>query len=86
MFRARDDDGKLWLKEIEPAPKAAEESRGAAAPAPTASREGAPGNAKDADERPAKPGKSSPVGSRARTTTRTVPERPNDYIRVTSQS
>jgi hypothetical protein len=56
VFRARDDDGKLWLKEIEPAPKAAEESARGRGAHPTASRATAPGNAKDADERPAKPG------------------------------
>jgi hypothetical protein len=56
VFRARDDDGKLWLKEIEPAPKAAEESARERGARPTASRESTPRGAKDADERPAKRG------------------------------
>jgi hypothetical protein len=58
VFRARDDDGKLWLKEIEPAPKAPEESARERGARPTPSRESTTRNdrrdAKDAAERPAR--------------------------------
>jgi hypothetical protein len=52
VFRARDDDGKLWLKEIEPAPKPAEErtessARGGRA---TASRDAAAKNTNEAKD------------------------------------
>ena len=56
VFRARDDDGKLWLKEIEPAPRPAEE----AAPSRTASRDNARNkerDAREAEERPGRKGK-----------------------------
>jgi hypothetical protein len=58
VFRARDDGGKLWLKEIEPAPKAAEEPTRERGPRASASRESANRtdrrDAKDAGERPAR--------------------------------
>jgi hypothetical protein len=58
VFRARDDGGKLWLKEIEPAPKAAEESTRDRGSRATAARESNSRTdrrgAKDAGERPAR--------------------------------
>ena len=57
VFRARDEDGKLWLKEIEPAPKPVAEAN----PSPaTASRDNGRGkerDAKDAEERPGRKAK-----------------------------
>jgi hypothetical protein len=58
VFRARDDGGKLWLKEIEPAPKAAEEPTRERGSRANASRESTNRtdrrDARDAGERPAR--------------------------------
>lgn len=56
VYRARDDEGKLWLKEIQPAPKAADEGASPRAARPPASRDNAPRNnargGKDGEGRP----------------------------------
>jgi hypothetical protein len=52
VFRARDDDGKLWLKEIEAAPKAAEERAESSARGgrTTAARDGAARKTREAKD------------------------------------